>query len=190
VTFSWRLWRKCNKLQESWKTRDKELMFPVHCNVVVYVWWYPFKISVTKLTILIKIFLSFPHYLLICAWSESWILSVTSYSVLQVCCWCCRYKYFNRSEIALIESQNVLTFATKLITHLHIQKVLGSYLDPETGYPDWGFSCSSPSPEGKFQDSMLNYRITASCVILSYLLFVNHLVIWRCIFWAASCVIK
>jgi hypothetical protein len=32
----------------------------------------------------------------------------------------------------------------------------GSNLDPETGYPDWGFSWYSSIPPGKFPDSALN----------------------------------
>jgi hypothetical protein len=56
---------------------------------------------------------------------------------------------------------------------LCIQEVPGSNLNPETGYPDWGFSWFSSIPTGECQDSAL--KLGHDCFLLNPFQFIIHL---------------
>jgi hypothetical protein len=54
------------------------------------------------------------------------------------------------------------------LTLLHIRKIPGSNLGPETGYPHWRFSLISSVPPGECQDSTLKFSHILSMSSFTY----------------------
>jgi hypothetical protein len=73
---------------------------------------------------------------------------------------------------------------------LLIHEDLGSNLDPEIGYPDWGFLWFSLVPLGKCWDGVLDQVTTTSFCILFNQLLINHLTIQHCVLWATNSIFK
>jgi hypothetical protein len=77
-----------------------------------------------------------------------------------------------------------------LLTYVYILEATGSNLDRDTDYPVWEFSWFYAVLSGKCRINTWNQAFIASSQVISYILFINRVIIRRWIFWAIDSAIK